>query len=326
MIAAAADATDVLIEGDRLWHWIDSYAQEHDLETVHIDNDLIVRFGAQKAFVMACLADQWGSLIEGVEQLLRMRARNPRGGHDLLQYLPEHCPDGGWPGDKAACTDGHRTHARFTSEPFSTYWTAWQGCNDDHEAVVPRRLPECVAQQAARSYLSVGSFIQFADIVNLSAAPYVPGFSKDSYFTDEETHLLVLSAMWRAAIRWIAEGDMEDAIEFPFHPDTQAEIVTNMVRTTDVLRQKVENFGGKAPYSRFAIFAKGALLSIATSEGKTSFWYEETDSDRFVRNEGLCLRVGRDRSGLSAHLRRIEAMNLWKVEAIGLDAPWPRGE
>jgi hypothetical protein len=323
MIAAAADATDVFFEGDRLWQWFDSYEQERDLEGIHIDGELIERYGVQKAFAMACLADLWGDMLYGIEHLLTMRSRNPRGPEDLLHYLPDRCPPGGWPKDKASCTDEHRTHARYTSEPFS-YWTTWHGLDGEREAVVPRRLPESVAQGAARTYLSVGTFMQFQDIVKLSGSPYVPGMTKEAYFMEEEGHLLVLSAMWRAAIGWL-DGDFEDAVEFPYHPDCQAEILTHMMFVHRGLCRKVEDFINKTPFNRFAVYAKGSMLSFATADGKSSFWYEESDGDRHIRNEGLRLRVGRDRSGLEDLLHRMAKRDVWKVEVIGLDAPWGPG-
>lgn len=322
MIAAAAEATDVFFEGDRLWHWFDSYEHERDIETVHVDAGLIERFGIQKAFVMACLADLWGAMLEGVEHWLTMRARNPRSGDDLLYYLPDRCPPGGWPSDKTACTEDHRQHARYISEPFTTYWTTWQGQDPDRDAVVPRRLPECVAQGASRAYLSVGTFMTFIDIFKLSATPYVPGMTKDHVFLDDETHLLVLSAMWRAAIGWLTEGDMEDAVEFPYHPDTQAEVLTHMMFRHAPLWRKVDDFIRKTPFNRFAVYAEGSMLSFATDEGKSSFWYKESLGERHVRSEGVRLRVGRDHSGLEALLRRIASMEVRTVEAIGLDVPW----
>jgi hypothetical protein len=321
MIAAAADATDVFFEGDRLWQWFDSYEQERDLEGIHVDPGLIERYGIQKAFVMACLADLWGEMLDGVEAMLTMRSRNPRSAKDLIYFLPDRCPPGGWPKDKEAFTDTHKAHARYTSEPFSTYWTTWHRLDDETEAVAPRRLPESVAQGAARAYLSVGTFMQFQDIVKLAGAPYVAGMTKEGYFMDDEVHLLVLSAMWRAAIAWL-EGDLEDAVEFPFHPDCQAEILTHMVFSHRELWRKVDDFISKTPFNRFAVYAKGSMLSFTTTDGKSSFWYQESDRDKLVRSEGLRLRVGRDRSGLADLLHRMSKRNVWKVEAIGIDAPW----
>ncbi|MCZ7861881.1 hypothetical protein O9X98_10880 [Agrobacterium salinitolerans] len=321
MIAAAAEATDIFLEGDHLWQWFDSYEEERDLETIHVDAGLIGRYGVQKAFAMACLADLWGAMLEGVEHWLTMRARNPRSAEDLIHYLPDHCPKGGWPIDKAACTEAHRIHARFSSEPFSAYWTAWQGIDPEHDAVVPRRLPESVAQGAARTYLSVGTYMTYQDIFKLSACPYVPGMTKEAYFMDEEAHLLVLSAMWGAAIAWLTEGDMEDAVPFPYHPAAQAEILTHMVFAHDNLWRKVDDFIRKTPFDRLSVHVKGAMLSIATTDGKSSYWYQESGG-RMVRHEGLSLRVGRDRSGLGGLLRRVSRMDVKTVEAIPLGAPW----
>jgi hypothetical protein len=321
MIAAAAEANDVFLEGDHLWQWFESYEDERDLETIHVDRGLIDRYGAQKAFVMACLADLWGAMLEGVEHWLTMRARNPRQAEDVIHYLPDQCPPGGWPLDKAACTDAHLAHARFLSEPFTTYWTSWQGLDPDLDAVVPSRLPESVAQGAARSYLSVGTFMTFQDICKLSDAPYIPGMTRDAYFTDEESHLLVLSAMWRAAIAWLADGDMEDAVPFPYHPDAQAEILTHMVFAHGGLWRKVDDFISRTPFDRFAVHGKGVMLSLATADGKSSYWYEEADG-RMVRSEGLNLRVGRDLSGLENLLRRVSANDIHLVEAFPVGTPW----
>lgn len=63
------------------------------------------------------------------------------------------------------------------------------------------------------------------------------------------------------------------------------------------------------------------MLSIATTDGKSSYWYQEA-SGRLVRNEGLNLRVGCDRSGLEDLLRRVARMDVQTVEATPLGSPW----
>ena len=327
MMIAAADTTGVFVEGDRLWEWFESYEEEHDAAGLKVHPDLVTRFGMQKAFALACLADLWGIAVEGVEFWLRDRSRNPRSsGDDMIHYAPDRCPPGGWPPDRAACTDAHRSHARMTSEPFKTYWTSWQALDGDFETVAPRSLPSSAAFGLAHAYLSVDSYMQTQDVVALGRVPYVPSWTRESSFDEEERHELFLAAMWRGAVSWLLSEECVDASAFPYHPDAQAVIVSNMVFRHHAIWRKAPDYIMGAPYDRFTIMTDRALLTIAVADGVTSYWYREKEGRRMMRNEGLVARCGRDSTGLSALLSRVSSHEIVSFEAIPLAADWGEGQ
>lgn len=308
MMAAAAEASNIFLEDDRLFQWSTPTSQR--VISIQLLWTLV---SLSEAVVMDCLADLWGALLDGAESWLRSRARNPIGSDDLIAYLPDRCPSGGWPMKKEQCCDAHRVHGKPTAEPFTTYWTAWSRHDPEMTTMVPRRLPEAVAKNAERAYLSAGAYMQFPDVVDLSKAPFVPFWTKEAYFMEEERHLLILSAMWRAAIEWLAEGDMEDAVDFPYQPEAQAIILTNMFFKHERLWRKVEAYIQSDAYTHFIVQTDVALLIFSAADGKVSYRYQE--GDQLIKNDGLRLRVGTDRSGLEALLAKVARQKVEKVEA-----------
>lgn len=319
MIVAAGDTSDVFNEGDNLWEWFEPYADEHDADSLKVHPDLVERFGLQKAFALACIADLWGLAIEGVEFWRRDRSRNPATPDDLIHYIPDRCPEGGWPKDKAQCTDEHKAHARMSSEPFSTYWTSWQGIDPEIETVAPRRLPSQAARWIAHSYLSVDSWMETQDAVALGKAPYVPHWTGEGSFIEEERYALLLAAIWRGAVGYLVGDDTSDGTPFPFHDDTQAVIVSNIVFRQPSLRRSHEKFIDGAPFDRFCVTTERSMISIATDGGLTSFWYQDLSGGRITRIEGVKLHCGRDRSGLTELLTKVCAAPVVKFEFFKSD-------
>lgn len=324
MIEAAAEVRNVFREGDRLHEWFERYDDPVDMEDSNVNPELVARYGWNKAFAMTCIADMWGLAVQGVRFWLRDRSRNPfraNDGADLIHYLPVGCPDGGWPEDKSACTDAHKAHARCQSEPFATYWTAWQGVDDEEVVVAPRRLPAAAVSRLALSRVSAGVFSDLQDVVNLADTPYIPFWTRENTFDDEESYDLMFAAMWQGAVGWLLSEDRSNATPFPLHDDAQATVLTHLVFGYHPIWQKVENFIMGGPYDRVSVFTSDGLLTIAACDGRTSFWYREGEH-RFIRNEGLVLGAGREDGGLSRLLAKVSKMDIVKVEALRLGSDW----
>ncbi len=328
MMIAAAETQNVFREGDQLWEYFENYDDERDRADIFVDDGLIARFGVQKAFVIACLADIWGATLEGVDIWLTDRGRSGqfdgKKSEDLIYYVPEHLPPGGWPETKEQVTVEHNVHGRCTTEPFKAVSTAWIGDYDRETVMIaPRRLPYRVCTIAARATLSVSSLLDVQEAIAIGKAPFVPGWSKAGYWDEEETQELVIAAMWRSAIAWLLSEEQPEPDDFPFHPMQQAVILSNMAYQTQVFYTRVDNFFAKFPFNRFCINTDKAMLSFAADKGFSSYWYQEGgDSKRFIRNEGLVLRVGKDKSGLTQLLRKMCRQKITHIEAIPTSVPW----
>jgi hypothetical protein len=326
MMIAAAEMTDVFRPGDQLWEYFENYDTEHDLNGIYVDQGLISRFGIQKAFVIACLADIWGACLEGVDIWLQDRGRS---GHfdanrkeELIHYVPDRCPPGGWPLTKEEATDEHKLAGRCATEPFSAAYTAWWGDYDRERVMIaPKRLPYRVATIAARADLSVAALLEVPDAIALSKTPFIPCWTKDSYYADEETYELVVAAMWRGAVAWLLGEEHPEAVDFPFHPTTQAVILSNFANRERVFYAKIERFFYDLPYQSFEIETEKAKLSFEAKDGVTSFRYQQLDGPRRVQCEGISLRVGKDNSGFGAILRSVCRQKITRISALPLKAP-----
>lgn len=328
MALAAANATDVFKPGDVLMDYFASYEADYGSsgENIYAHPDLVSRFGLQQAYCLAVIADTWSNCLLGVDLWLQSRARNGRGnqaGEDLIYYTPDRCPSFGYPATKAECTDEHRAHSRCTTEPFKAHSTDWYSLDRETMTVAPRRLPYYAANCAARTDLSAASFLEFSDVIDFSNVPYVPHYSYEGAFTDEERYELLISAIWRECIAWLMSSVQEEAVPFPMHPDAQAVIISNMIfRHSDIYRH-IEKFFDGHPYDRITIEGQDSLLTITAYEGKSSYWYQESNTDRILRSEGLVLQNGYDQSGLRETLLKIASKPIKRVEAIPLSEPWP---
>lgn len=327
MVLAAAKATDVFRPGDAVTDYIASYEADYGSsgENIYAHPDLVARFGMQKAYCLAVIADTWSNCLLGVDNWITSRARHsrsPNGGDDLIYFIPDRCPPAGYPATKAECTDEHIQHSKCTIEPFKAHGVDWYYLDRATMTVAPRRLPYYAANVAARVDLSVASFLDFSDVLDWEKVPYVPNYSKDGAFTEEERYELLVAAIWRACIAWLLSDEQEDATAFPMHPDAQAVIISNAVyRLSDIYRH-IDKFFDKHPFNRISITTDNALLTIATSEGKSSYWYQDSATDVLVRKEGLRLQNGYDESGLREILSKIAQKPIRSVEAIPLSEPW----
>lgn len=327
MILAAADATDVFRPGDTLWHYFSPFEEEYGAseENIYLHPSVVARFGPQKAYVMAIIADTWSNCLEGMNQLFTSRARNPRGfkdKEDILTILPDRCPAGGYPETKADCTDEHRASVKCRQEPFKGFYLDWYNLDRETMFVAPRNLPYYAANVAARLSLSPASFLEFSDVLDYRKIPFVPFFSYEGAFTEEERGELLIAVIWRACMDWLLQENREDAEPFPRHNLVQSVLISNMLFRHHDLWRHVPDFFDKFPFNRIAIYTDRALLTIASPDGETSYSYEERGSDRRIQSYGIVLNNGYDQSGLWELLSKMSSMKIEKVEAIPLSEPW----
>jgi hypothetical protein len=328
MLMAAAKATDVFKPGDTLTDYIAPFEIDYGSsgDNIYVHSEMVARFGMQQAYCLAVIADTWSNCLSGVETWFRSRARHNRGlktTEDLIYFTPDRCPSFGYPATKSDCTDEHRAYSRCTTEPFKGHGVDWYSLDHDTMTVAPRKLPYYAANCAARDDLSVASFLEFSDVMDFSTVPYVPNFSYDGAFTDEERYELLISAIWRECVVWLISEDQADAVPFPVHPAAQAVIISNAIFRHGELYRRIENFFDGHPYDRITIEGEGTLLTITTLDGKSSYWYQETNTDRIIRSEGLVLQNGYDKSGLREILLKMASKPIKRAEAIPISEPWP---
>lgn len=328
MVLAAAHATDVFRPGDTLWEYFSPFEDEYgdSGDNIYVDVSLVEKYGLQKAYCLSVIADTWSNCLLGLESWQTSRARNSnvsKNGEDLVYYLPDTCPADGYPMQKSDCTDAHRQHARCSTEPFKGYYADWYSLDRETMFVAPRKLPYHAANVAARADLSVASFLEFADVLDSAKVPYVPNFSYDGPFTEDERGELLVAVIWRAGISWLLSEDQPDAIAFPRHPFSQAAIISNeMFRRYD-LWNKVDKFIGNHPYRQIDIHAATARLTMGSNEGRSFYRYEDYGTGRVIQAEGLILSNGYDQSGLRELLLRLSMMPIKRIDAMPLNCSDP---
>lgn len=327
MVLAAAKATNVFKPGDVLMDYFSSYEADYGSsgENIYAHPELVTRYGMQQAYCLAVIADTWSNCLMGIHRWLESRARHSRGNQsdeDLIYYTPDRCPPLGYPATKADCTDEHRAYSRCTTELFKGHGSNWYSLDQDTMTVAPRKLPYYAANCAARTDLSVASFLEFPDVIDFTKVPYVPHYSYEGPFTDEERYELLIAVIWRECISWLLSDEQEEAISFPMHPDAQAVIISNAVYGFTKIYSHIDKFFDGHPYNRISIEGDGTLLTITALDGKSSYWYQETGTGRSIRSEGFSLLNGYDQSGLRQLLLKMASKPIKRVEAIPLGYPW----
>lgn len=328
MALAALEATDVFQPGDRLKDYFVSWEYEHSHpeDRLFLSEELVSRFGKQDAFCLQAIADTWSNCLVGIETWLEARKRNPRGREgveDLVYFLPDRCPPGGYPPSKEHVTPEHEAFAQCTKEPFAANSTLWYGTYKGDRYVAPKRLPYYAANVAKAMPLTGASFLEFGDMVDWKHLPFVPLWTKTGAFIDEEREELIIAAIWRACIEWLLSDEQKEPVYFPYHDDRQAIIVANEVQRHDEIWRAIPDFFKNYPYSQIEIETESAHLNVATTAGKTAFYYREKEGHYNASFQGVSLDLGPGHSDFASMIKRIGLQKIVAAKAEPLSIQYP---
>jgi hypothetical protein len=320
MALSALNVSDVFRPGDRLKDYFISWEVEHSHpeDRLFLPECLVSRFGKQDAFCLQAIADTWSHCLTGVEVWMESRKRNPRTGagvDDLIYFVPDRCPEDGYPRSKEETTPEHEAFARCSKEPFAANSTSWYGLHKGGRYVAPKRLPSYAAGVAKSLPLTGASFLEFSDMVDWKTLPFVPLWTKVGAFIDEEREELILAAIWRGCVAWLLSDDQGDDVPFPDHEDRQAIIIANELQRHDAIWRAIPDFFKHHPYSLVELETHSATLVIATGDGRTSFSYKEIDSPYKATFDGVRLDLSPGHSNFATFVRMIAGQKIASARA-----------
>lgn len=307
MMLAAARRGDVYRPGDTLADYIVSWDFEPDDKPPVLPASLEAAHGRQMAFVLCTLADAWAGCMAGFREWTKQRGREGSTPFvdSWMRALPIRCPEGGWPATEDLLSDDHVSHSRSidtrTTPPNGHGWwdldraTTWQG---------PSLCVGIMALRARQRESSTLLFGSIEELVDHDKLPYVPGYSKDHYFDDEERSVMLISAMWDAAVQELLHGDTHTP--FPFvsqgHSALLVEILTNGRR----YREGWTNFYSDAPFREVSFTTTGGRFHAVVTDEGVDWEGEDTETGTAIGRKRADLRYPREAKLLRAMLDRLD--------------------
>ena len=267
MMEAAADASDVFRPGDRLGEWLLPEAEVAEgLELV--DPVLAERHGKQRAFELHVMAEAWAGCISGLREW--SRKRGIEGSTTFVDgwFRPEldRCPATGWPQDRNGLDDSHRSllSARAGLAPFTHDELMIPHADLAFVMPAPARCASIMAMRGGqREFLMEYYLMGLDDVIAMDRLPFVPGYTIEHRFDDEERHRILAAAAWRAAaeaVRSIADG--EKAERMPLPPRAAAVYLTRLAKHVPGMSRQVANFFRNAPYGGITFSTDAATLAL----------------------------------------------------------------
>lgn len=273
MMVAAADARDVFRPGDRLGEWL--LPEEEVSEGLElVDPSLAARFGKQRAYELHVMAEAWAGCISGLREWSRKRGIEGSSSFVDGWFRPEldRCPGAGWPKDRDGVDD---THTSLVAEraglaPFA-HEELWLPHADLAFVMpAPARCASIMAMRGGqRQFLMEYYLMGLDDVIAMDTLPFVPGYTIEHRFDDEERHRILAAAAWRAAaaaVRSIDDGEMSERMPLP--PRAASVFLTRLAEHVPGVSRRVKNFFRDAPYGGITFCASSGTLSLQ-SRGTT---------------------------------------------------------
>ncbi len=295
MMEAAADARDVFRPGDRLGEWLlpeEEVSEGLDL----VDPSLAARFGKQRAYELHVMAEAWAGCISGLREWSRKRGIEGSSSFVDGWFRPEldRCPEIGWPKDR----DGvEHTHTSLVAEraglaPF-THEELWLP-HADLAFVMPApvRCASIMAMRGGqRQFLMEHYLMGLDDVIAMDRLPFVPGYTVEHRFDDEERHRILAAAAWRAAaaaVRSIDSGEMSDRMPLP--PRAASVFLTRLAEHVPGMSRRFANFFRDAPYRGITFSTSASTLALDSNGPVLDVRYDGSDG-RSIRASGWDFRL-----------------------------------
>jgi hypothetical protein len=267
MMEAAADAADVFLDGDRAGGWLlpvmDALERVPDL-----GGDLIARFGEQRAFELAVMAEFWAGCIAGLDEWTRRRGYQ---GSDAMvdgwfSPIMDRCPPGGWPMTKAEL-DGERAEfcKPLKGVPFVHDSNMVPWIDQDELRIAPRHCASIMAMRAAQRELLFDFVFSVEDMIDFPRVPFVPGRTIEHKFDYEERHHILAAATWRGAVSWLLDSERTNQEPMPVSPDAPGIHLSRLVyHNAERKSVDVSGFWSDGPYTKLILTTAEARLELLT--------------------------------------------------------------
>lgn len=269
MMAAAADATNVFALGDRLGDWL--LPPEETGDPAELTNpELANALGVKRAYELQVMAEIWAGCISGLIEWSRKRGIE---GSNLMvdSWFRPHlsdCPEIGWPEKPHEVLDVHKHHsqAAYKDPPFAhqEFWLP----HADLAFVLPapRRCSSIMAMRAGqRAFLMDYLLLWLDDLVDMDRIPFVPGFSIESAYDEEERHRILAAAAWNAAVGEV-QGLSDDDPHMPLPPKSAAVFISRLAEHARVKPYRSPSYHHEAPFRWIEVSNRSARLVLSTFE------------------------------------------------------------
>jgi hypothetical protein len=291
MMLAAAHRTDVYRPGDRLADYIVAWDFEPDDKPPVLPRDLVEAHGKQMAFVLCTLADAWAGCMTGFREWSERRGREgeTRFVTSWLRAMPTRCPEGGYPETKEAANDAHAAHANSV-DTSTTPQDGFGWWELDKNTTMPGPslclgIMALRARQRESTTLLFGSFDELIDHAKLT---YVPGYTKDHYFDDEERSAILISAMWDAAVQELLLSDAHTP--FPSGDQGHAALLVEALSHGRRYRESWSSFYSDAPFREASVTTSHARFRASVAPNGIDWEGEDMETGTFIRRNGADLR------------------------------------
>jgi hypothetical protein len=278
MMEAAADARDIFVPGDRLADWLLPEEEVGDgIELV--DPELADRVGKQRAFELHVMAEVWAGAISGLREWSRKRGIEGSSKFNDGWFRPEldRCPHGGWPKDREGIDDSHRAvlAARANFAPFRHEEVLFPHADLAFVMPAPTRCSSIMAMRSGqRQFLMEYYLMGLEDVIAMERLPFIPGYTIEHKFDDEERPRILAAGAWRAAANAVRNLS-DDEVAMPLPPRAASVFLTRLADHVRGISHKVPHFFKNAPYGGITFSSSKATLSVASKGTMIEMQYEE---------------------------------------------------
>ena len=307
MLVAAAERRDVYRVGDRLGDYLVAWNHEPDDTPPFIPAVLVEAYGKQRAFELCVLADAWHGCVEGFEEWRKRRGREGDTPFVLswLRAIPISCPVDGWPEKREDSSKEHSDHAASVeTENAAPMRYGWWDMDRAGAVHMPSRCVGIMALRARQKESASMLFSTVEELVDGAKLPYVPSYSKDHYFDDDERSSLLISAMWHASATAFATQET--------HTPMPSDCYGHAARLVDALSKRTNyrecwrGFYTDAPYSRVEVRTSAGRFEATVTESGIDWEAETHDDGTLWRRKGADLRRRREADMLGEALEALD--------------------
>jgi hypothetical protein len=318
MMEAAADAADVFLEGDRAGGWL-LPAMEALERVPDPGGDLIGRFGEQRAFELAVMAEFWAGCIAGLDEWTRKRGYQ---GSDAMvdgwfSPIMDRCPPGGWPMTKDGLDEERENFWKtlkggpFLHDSFLVPWI-----DRDELRIAPKRCASIMAMRAAQRELLFDFVFSIEDTVDFQRIPFVPGRTIEHRFDYEERHYVLAAAAWRGAVSWLLGAERPNPEPMPVPPDAPGVHLSRLVyHNAERKTVDVSGFWSDGPYAKIVLTTEEARLELL-AEGVSTRATASLPGGRFFEMSGFDVRLPWVEDELARLVRSVSACGAARLEVV----------
>jgi hypothetical protein len=295
MMEAAADTCDVFRPGDRLGGWLLPEAEVSEGVEL-VDPALAAGHGKQRAFELHVMAEAWAGCISGLREW--SRKRGIEGSTTFIDgwFRPEldRCPAQGWPQDRNGVDDSHRSllSERAGLAPFTHDEMRIPHADLAFVMPAPARCASIMAMRGGqREFLMEYYLIGLDDVIAMDRLPFIPGYTIEHRFDDEERHRILAAAAWRAAaaaVRSIEDEEKSEAMPLP--PRAASVYLTRLAEHVPGVSRRVGNFFRDAPYGGITFSTDTATLALKSRGPVLDVRHERRDG-RSMQASGWDFRL-----------------------------------